>query len=163
MPRKPRIHFPGAFSHVIACGNRREKIFRNEKDYQLYLNFLSDYKDVPVHRFNDSRFKGSVGLDLSLFADIPRIRRRIGRHEPNTQKLFKRIFAYFRNRLYHRCHTMFADAEPARHLAGGADNNLQPCKETTWNVELFNREQLHKDVYGFSLYAYTLMPNHVLC
>jgi len=45
MVRKPRIHFPGAFYHVIARGNRREKIFRNEKDYQLYLNFLSEYKE----------------------------------------------------------------------------------------------------------------------
>ena len=45
MPRKPRIHFPSAFYHVIAHGNRREKIFRNEKDYQLYLNFLIEYKD----------------------------------------------------------------------------------------------------------------------
>jgi putative transposase len=45
MPRKPGIHFPGAFYHVIARRNRREKIFRTKKDYQLYLNFLSEYKD----------------------------------------------------------------------------------------------------------------------
>jgi len=45
MPRKPRIHFPGALYHVIARGNRREKIFRSKKDYQLYLSFLSEYKD----------------------------------------------------------------------------------------------------------------------
>jgi REP element-mobilizing transposase RayT len=45
MDRKPRTHFPGAFYHVIARGNRREMIFRNEKDYQLYLDFLSEYKD----------------------------------------------------------------------------------------------------------------------
>ena len=48
MVRKPHIHFPGAFYHVIACGNRREKIFRNEKDYKLYLNLLSEYKDRYV-------------------------------------------------------------------------------------------------------------------
>ncbi len=45
MPRKPRIHFPGALYHVIARGNRRERIFRDQKDYQLYLNFLREYKD----------------------------------------------------------------------------------------------------------------------
>lgn len=28
MARKPRIHFPGAFYHVIARGNRGQKIFR---------------------------------------------------------------------------------------------------------------------------------------
>jgi len=52
MARKPRIHFPGAFSHVIARGNRREKIVHNEKDYQLDLNFLSEYKD----RYGSSLF-----------------------------------------------------------------------------------------------------------
>jgi putative transposase len=45
MARKPRIHFPGALYHVIARGNRRERIFRDEKDYQLYLKFLREYKD----------------------------------------------------------------------------------------------------------------------
>jgi len=45
MVRKPRIHFPGAFYHVIAHGNRREKIFRDKKDSQGTLNFLSEYKD----------------------------------------------------------------------------------------------------------------------
>jgi putative transposase len=45
MARKPRIHFPGAFYHVIARGNRRQKIFRDNKDYQLYLSFLGEYKD----------------------------------------------------------------------------------------------------------------------
>jgi len=45
MVRKLRICFPGALYHVIALGNRREKIFRNEKDYPLYLNCLREYKD----------------------------------------------------------------------------------------------------------------------
>jgi REP element-mobilizing transposase RayT len=45
MARKARIHFPGALYHVIARGNRGQKIFRNEKDYQLYLDFLGEYKD----------------------------------------------------------------------------------------------------------------------
>ena len=95
-------------------------------------------QNVPVHRFNGSRLKGSVGLDLSLFAYIPRIRRRIGRHKPNTRKLIKPIFAFSRNILYRLCHTVFAAAEPARHPAGGADNNLQTCTQTTRNVEPFS-------------------------
>ena len=45
MPRKPRIHFFGAFYHVIARGNRRQKIFLDNKDYQLYISFLNEYKD----------------------------------------------------------------------------------------------------------------------
>jgi len=45
MARKPRIHFPGALYHVIARGNRRQKIFRDDSDYELYLQFLEEYKD----------------------------------------------------------------------------------------------------------------------
>lgn len=44
MARKPRVHFPGAFYHVIARGNRRQKIFRQEQDYERYLGFLREYK-----------------------------------------------------------------------------------------------------------------------
>ncbi len=44
MARRPRIHFAGAFYHVIARGNQGQKIFRKDQDYQLYLKFLSEYK-----------------------------------------------------------------------------------------------------------------------
>ena len=44
MARKPRIHFPGAFYHVIARGNRGQKIFRDDQDYERYLSFLREYK-----------------------------------------------------------------------------------------------------------------------
>lgn len=45
MARKPRIHFPGAFYHVIARGNRLQKIFLADGDYELYLSFLREYKN----------------------------------------------------------------------------------------------------------------------
>ncbi len=45
MPRLARLDAPGVLHHIIARGNRHEKIFRNKDDYQLYLNFLSEYKD----------------------------------------------------------------------------------------------------------------------
>jgi len=44
MAWKPRIHFPGALYHVIARGNKGQKIFRDDQDYQRYLNFLREYK-----------------------------------------------------------------------------------------------------------------------
>jgi REP element-mobilizing transposase RayT len=44
MARKPRVHFPGAFYHVIARGNGQQDIFYDDKDYQLYLRFLKGYK-----------------------------------------------------------------------------------------------------------------------
>ncbi len=45
MARKPRIHFPGAFYHVIVRGNGGQDIFRGDEDCQLYLRFLKDYKE----------------------------------------------------------------------------------------------------------------------
>jgi len=44
MTRKPRVHFPGAFYHVIARGNGGQKIFRDKQDYKSYLSFLKEYK-----------------------------------------------------------------------------------------------------------------------
>jgi REP element-mobilizing transposase RayT len=44
MARRPRIHFPGAFYHVITRGNRLQKIFMEDADYELYLSFLREYK-----------------------------------------------------------------------------------------------------------------------
>jgi len=44
MARKPRIHFPGAFYHVIVRGNGGQDIFRGDDDYRLYLRFLKEYK-----------------------------------------------------------------------------------------------------------------------
>jgi putative transposase len=38
MPRKPRIHYPGAFYHVILRGNAGDPIFFDDRDrYRLYL------------------------------------------------------------------------------------------------------------------------------
>jgi REP element-mobilizing transposase RayT len=45
MPRKPRIEFNGAFYHVIARGNQRQKIFKDATDFQKYLQFLTIYKN----------------------------------------------------------------------------------------------------------------------
>jgi len=44
MPRKPRIHFPGALYHVMARGNRNQRIFLDDRDYELYLSFVRECK-----------------------------------------------------------------------------------------------------------------------
>jgi REP element-mobilizing transposase RayT len=41
MPRKPRIEFAGAVYHVLSRGDRREAIFRDDRDYALFLDTLS--------------------------------------------------------------------------------------------------------------------------
>jgi putative transposase len=45
MARRPRIHYPGGFYHVIARGNRGLKVFRGSQDYRLYLELLGEYKE----------------------------------------------------------------------------------------------------------------------
>ena len=42
VPRSIRIDYPGAFYHVMARGNRREKIFRSDYDGKLFLDTLGE-------------------------------------------------------------------------------------------------------------------------
>jgi len=44
MARRPRIHFTGALYHVISRGNRRQGVFRDEKDLKRFLDYLSQCK-----------------------------------------------------------------------------------------------------------------------
>ncbi len=45
MARKPRIHFPSAFYHVIARGNQKQAIFLDKGDFRTYLAYLLEYKN----------------------------------------------------------------------------------------------------------------------
>jgi REP element-mobilizing transposase RayT len=45
MPRKPRIEYAGAFYHVIARGNQKQRIFKDAADFQKYLLTLTVYKN----------------------------------------------------------------------------------------------------------------------
>ncbi len=45
MPRKPRIEYNGAFYHVIARGNQKQRIFKDAADFQKYLLLLTVYKN----------------------------------------------------------------------------------------------------------------------
>ena len=42
MPRPPRVWFPGAWYHVMARGNNRERIFRVDADYRRYLGLMKE-------------------------------------------------------------------------------------------------------------------------
>lgn len=44
MPRKPRIHYPGALYHVMVKGNNGEKVFFNELNKNKYLGTIALYK-----------------------------------------------------------------------------------------------------------------------
>jgi len=45
MPRKPRIEYSGAFYHVIVRGNQKQRIFKDEADFQKFLLTLTVYKN----------------------------------------------------------------------------------------------------------------------
>ena len=45
MARPPRVEFPGALYHVIARGNERQAIFRDDADRELYLRRLGHYRE----------------------------------------------------------------------------------------------------------------------
>jgi len=45
MARRPRVHFGGAFYHVMARGNARGPIFLTSEDYQHYLAILDDCRN----------------------------------------------------------------------------------------------------------------------
>ncbi|MVX67403.1 hypothetical protein GKZ28_27725 [Clostridium chromiireducens] len=63
MPRKKHEWYMGAKLHVIARGNHRNNIFRDETDYELYLNYLNDIKSLvnsrlaPPGKTGFSRYK----------------------------------------------------------------------------------------------------------
>ena len=63
MARRPRIHFAGAFYHVISRGNRRQGIFRDEKDLKAFLACLSDCKTrFPFQLYAYALMKNHVHL-----------------------------------------------------------------------------------------------------
>jgi hypothetical protein len=42
MPRSIRIEHPGAFYHVMARGNRRERIYRDDDDRRFFLSAMGN-------------------------------------------------------------------------------------------------------------------------
>ena len=53
MGRPLRIQFPGAIYHAVARGNRREKIFRDGRDYGRLLEGL----ETTVDKFGFEVFR----------------------------------------------------------------------------------------------------------
>ena len=50
MPRKPRIEYSGALYHVIARGNQKQRIFKDQSDFRHYLLLLTTYKNRTACR-----------------------------------------------------------------------------------------------------------------
>jgi len=45
MARKSRIEYPGAFYHVMTRGNRKQVVFKDDKDRLKFLRKLLEYKE----------------------------------------------------------------------------------------------------------------------
>ena len=45
MARRARVEYPGALYHVITRGNQRQRIFRDDRDREKYLEILSSLKN----------------------------------------------------------------------------------------------------------------------
>jgi putative transposase len=50
MPRKPRIHYPGALYHAFSRGNNRNRIFLSDADYRHFLSLLQKVKSSLPYR-----------------------------------------------------------------------------------------------------------------
>ena len=44
MPKGPRIFIENACYHIIARGNNRQRIFKENEDYEKYLSLVRKYK-----------------------------------------------------------------------------------------------------------------------
>jgi len=54
MPRPLRIEHPGACYHVVNRGNRRDKVFLSDSDYDLFLEKLGEYAekyDIVIYSY----------------------------------------------------------------------------------------------------------------
>lgn len=48
MPRKPRVWIPQCYNHVVCRGNRRDPLFRNTDDFQVFLHILQQiHEKIP--------------------------------------------------------------------------------------------------------------------
>ena len=58
MSTKRRVWFEGATYHITARGNRKEEIFRDKRDYNVYLNIMEEsieyYKDYNYSAYRYS-------------------------------------------------------------------------------------------------------------
>ncbi len=81
MARKPRIDCPEVLYHVLARGNQRQAIFRDEEDYRAYLERLLHYQQryrfylyayvlMPNHRRQGVR-PGRVVLPSRIVREKP--------------------------------------------------------------------------------------------
>ncbi len=103
MPRKKHKWYPGAKLHVIARGNRRNDIFRDRTDYELYLNYLQEaieYYDNRYHIIAYTLMTNHVHLEVETEdRDISDFIKRVhSRYAWNFNKKYNYIGHLFQDR-----------------------------------------------------------------
>ena len=77
MARKLRIQYPGAIYHIVSRGDHRERIFKDDRDRQRFLDTLGEScakTNLLVHARGQYLPTGRLGDDLlrRYFADNSR-------------------------------------------------------------------------------------------
>ena len=96
MPRKPRIHYPGAFYHVILRGNAGDPIFYDDRDrYRLYLilQYAVENFRCRIHAF--CLMRNHIHLVMQV-DDIP-----LSRIMQNVSQRFTKWINYSQSRTGH--------------------------------------------------------------
>lgn len=99
MARRPRVHFPGALYHVISRGNQRQKIYKDDADYQRFETLLGQvvkrhsltlyaYVLMPNH-FHLLLEVGRVPLSKAMQVLLYRYTRGYNRRYRKTGHLFQ--------------------------------------------------------------------------
>ena len=67
MARKPRIHYPGAFYHVILRGNDGQDIFYTKTDRSRFYQLLQEGVERYGHRITMKGVKSLVDLIIPMY------------------------------------------------------------------------------------------------
>jgi putative transposase len=149
MPRKPRIQFEGAFYHLFHRGNRRERIFLDDRDYARFEAMLFD----AVSRSNVRLFRWCLMPNhFHLLVETP---------EGNVAEFMSRLltrYAQYFNRRYDYVGHVFQGRYGAR-----------VCDKEAYFLELIKYLELNayksKSLAGgvlgawkWSSHRYTMMP-----
>ena len=91
MPTRGRVVYDGAVCHIIQRGNNRQKIFKEESDYENFLSLIVKYKSKYEFDIYNYCFMGNhlhLLMKISKGIDLPRL----------MQGLFQSFRFYYRKK-----------------------------------------------------------------
>ncbi|MCD5324286.1 MULTISPECIES: REP-associated tyrosine transposase [Pontibacillus] len=74
MGRNNRSWFPGGMYHITARGNRKQEIFRDERDLKKYMQYVTAARQVyPFHLYAYCLMGNHVHLLIEMIDDSPSV------------------------------------------------------------------------------------------